>query len=186
MWKFKKQKQNIETGEMKRKNFCFLMKGSKVLSSDETVIKQTKKALTCEPRTQKDFYDSIIELIGGEAGIAQQSKEVMEALAKLKESIDANLHSAKCIEEHFYFRFKNNGGIEALTQVLQNCKTPKDYAKLACQIFNSKHFIKKNTVFMNWYRTFCEKVGCVFCGDYKPSKLKLKVDEERYYAFLHI
>ena len=142
-------------------------------------------ALKCVPRTQKDIYDIIIELIGGETGIVKQNRKVKEAIIQLKDSIAVNLHNASCLKEHFYLNFQKKGGIESLTDVLQNCKTLKDYAKLAYQIFISRYFIKKKTVFRSWYRTFCDKVGCEFSDEYKPSKLKLEDGEDQYYAFLH-
>ena len=79
-------------------------------------------ALKCVPRTQKDIYDIIIELIGGETGIVKQNRKVKEAIIQLKDSIAVNLHNASCLKEHFYLNFQKKGGLSHLQTYFKTVK----------------------------------------------------------------
>ncbi len=61
-----------------------------------------------------------------------------------------------------------------------------EYAKIAYLIYNSDKMSRlKPNSFIDWYKYFCQIVGCEFNSEYKPSKLKdtKKLEKEFYFLF---
>jgi hypothetical protein len=94
---------------------------------------------------------------------------------------------AERLKKHFKYIFtKDGGGFETLMNLLQCNQSDYKRAIIACQIYNSKYFIKGDfKTFSSWYKTFCDIMGCKFHKDYKPSNLMPQTEEEKMsYNFL--
>ena len=188
----------LEAQKIAKNSYCFLSIAGKELSSDEVVIKLINNAINDGTRdTKKECYNGILQLIGEDR--VNQSEELKGALSRLKASIDTygsnevsteQGNSSKIdtnrLEACFSYQFKKNAGIDSLVNLFNDCYGAIWYAKIAYQIYISPHFLNKPRLFSQWYRTFCEIVGCEYCEGYKPCKLKLSPNEEPMFTFLKI
>ena len=74
---------------------------------------------------------------------------------------------------------------ESLTNPAKT-RSSLEYAKIAYLIFCSNKVLerKRPQTFSEWYRFFCNVVGCEFNPDYKPSKLKDTSSLEKEFSYL--
>ena len=80
---------------------------------------------------------------------------------------------------NYYKRLEEN-----LTDVTKE-RSFIEYAKIALLIYNSKKMsAKKPHSFSDWYKYFCQIVGCEYNSEYKPSKLKDTKGLEKEFYFL--
>ena len=102
------------------------------------------------------------------------------------ESKEERIIDEEWLKSHFKIQFKReDGGFDTLVNMLKANHSPKYFAKIALQIYESRYFIKTDfATFSSWYKSFCEKIGCHYCSNYKPSKLKLTKEESSSFYFL--
>jgi hypothetical protein len=114
-----------------------------------------------------------------------------EKVESLRNEI-GSYHLPKEFAEHFTapFRGIGTGNIDYYKQ-LEDSLTDRakkrsvlEYAKIAHLIYNSDKMSRlKPNSFTNWYKYFCQIVGCEHNPDYKPAKLKdtKGLEKEFYY-----
>ncbi len=189
-------------GEQVKNAWSFIAIGKKELSSDEAKIMEINNAVkfgTLEE--QKGVLYSIRLLIPPEE-MSNQSPALLEAIERLKASINSQTPTADTqtkerhidierLKAHFNLSFKRkDGGFDTLVNIIRQDKSPKDYAKLALQIFNCKYFLKADFAkkngrgFAHWLRTFYDIIDCNPV-EYRPRDLKLTLQEEAPYGFLN-
>ena len=115
-----------------------------------------------------------------------------EKIESLRNEI-SSYHLSKDFAEHFTapFRGIGTGNIDYYKQ-LEDSLTDKakkrsvlEYAKIAYLIYNSEKMSRlKPNSFIDWYKYFCQIVGCKYNPEYKPSKLKDTKGLEKEFYFL--
>lgn len=121
----------------------------------------------------------------------KQIEEEMELLGiefQEKEKNNCDIKASHFIKESelrdcFTLAFKGGGNsttridyfTEYLLPDLKIERNAKDFARIALLIYDSKVLLsaKRPKTFDNWYRTFCELVGCEYNSNYKRSKLDI-------------
>lgn len=100
--------------------------------------------------------------------------------------------NADGLKEYFKLSFRGggHGNIDYFTDYLladlKVNRSDKDFAKIALLIHNSDKLISamRPNTFKEWYKKFCELVGCGFHEEYKPNKLESDEDFRRKFAYL--
>lgn len=94
--------------------------------------------------------------------------------------------------EYFTPTFRGERGentynyFETLISDLRENRNDKEFARIALMIYKSGNMIKakKKATFKDWYRTFCELVGCGFNKAYKPCNLQPTKDLEKKFSYI--
>lgn len=87
------------------------------------------------------------------------------------------------LEQFFKYDLRRKGFYEILIERLNEAAnklhyTDMDYARIAYLLFKSPHFLKpkSNYKFTEWYKAFCNIVGCKYHDTFYPSTLKRDQD----------
>lgn len=89
---------------------------------------------------------------------------------------------------YFNARFRRDRvtGIDHLEQLADDLLAfnykPKDFARVANLLYNSKSMINKPASYNIWYKTFCQIVGCRYVKDYHQNHVE---DFHRYTKVFH-
>lgn len=128
-----------------------------------------------------------------------ETPTVIDMENKFKEKIEALRNEIKSRQlpaefaDYFIAPFKGigNGNINYYKRLEENLtdasreRSVIEYAKIALLIYNSKKMsAKKPQTFSDWYKYFCQIVGCEYNPEYKPSKLKDTKGLEKEFYFL--
>ncbi len=135
--------------------------------------------------------DLLMDEFGKMPTVIDLENDFKEKVESLRNEI-GSYHLPKEFAEHFTapFRGIGTGNIDYYTQ-LEDSLTDRakkrsvlEYAKIAHLIYNSDKMSRlKPNSFTNWYKYFCQIVGCEHNPDYKPAKLKdtKGLEKEFYY-----
>ena len=135
--------------------------------------------------------DLLMDEFGKMPTVIDLENDFKEKVESLRNEI-GNYHLPKDFAEHFTapFRGIGTGNIDYYKQ-LEDSLTDRakkrsvlEYAKIAHLIYNSDKMSRlKPNSFTNWYKYFCQIVGCEHNPDYKPAKLKdtKGLEKEFYY-----
>ena len=87
------------------------------------------------------------------------------------------------LKQFFKYDLRRKGFYEILIERLNEAAnklhfTDMDYARIAYLLFKSPHFLKpkSNYKFTEWYKAFCNIVGCKYHDTFYPSTLKRDQD----------
>lgn len=87
------------------------------------------------------------------------------------------------LEQFFKYDLRRKGFYEILIERLNEAAnklhyTDMDYARIAYLLFKSPHFLKpkSNYKFTEWYKAFCNIVGCKYHDTFYPSTLRRNQD----------
>lgn len=123
-------------------------------------------------------------LIGYEAKGIYLSEEIEKAIVEMnpqnqsKEEKKREIDKER-LEEQFNVKFNKKDYIPTIINFLEQKQKDKNLARSALIIYESQYFIKKKyNTFSDWYKTFCEIVGCKFHSSYEPNKLKDSIYEK--------
>ena len=135
--------------------------------------------------------DLLMDEFGKMPTVIDLENDFKEKVESLRNEI-SSYHLPKDFAEHFTapFRGIGTGNIDYYKQ-LEDSLTDRskkrsvlEYAKIAHLIYNSNKMSRlKPNSFTNWYKYFCQIVGCEHNPDYKPTKLKdtKGLEKEFYY-----
>ena len=135
--------------------------------------------------------DLLMDEFGKIPTVIDLENDFKEKVESLRNEI-GSYHLPKEFAEHFTapFRGIGTGNIDYYKQ-LEDSLTDRakkrsvlEYAKIAHLIYNSDKMSRlKPNSFTNWYKYFCQIVGCEHNPDYKPAKLKdtKGLEKEFYY-----
>lgn len=135
--------------------------------------------------------DLLMDEFGKIPTVIDLENDFKEKVESLRNEI-GSYHLPKDFAEHFTapFRGIGTGNIDYYKQ-LEDSLTDRakkrsvlEYAKIAHLIYNSDKMSRlKPNSFTNWYKYFCQIVGCEHNPDYKPAKLKdtKGLEKEFYY-----
>ena len=135
--------------------------------------------------------DLLMDEFGKMPTVIDLENDFKEKVESLRNEI-GSYHLPKDFAEHFTapFRGIGTGNIDYYKQ-LEDSLTDRakkrsvlEYAKIAHLIYNSDKMSRlKPNSFTNWYKYFCQIVGCEHNPDYKPAKLKdtKGLEKEFYY-----
>lgn len=135
-------------------------------------------------------YDSrmIIEMIERLKTLDNPSPQKDEPIKKERVLDEDNLKG------YFTLTFKGGGNsttkidyfTEFLLPDLRIDRNDKDFARIAYLIYESGKLIKtmRPKTFKQWYRLFCNLVGCKYNVNYKPSNLKIGDEFKRSFNYL--
>lgn len=127
----------------------------------------------------------------------QHEEETITSNQHEEETITSNGNNVRSIKEEelkAYFKLSFRGGgncnmdyfTNNLLPDLRQNRSDKDFAKIALLIHESDKLISsmRPNPFKEWYRIFCELVGCRFHKEYKPNKLKSDEAFRRKFYYL--
>lgn len=109
---------------------------------------------------------------------------------------DGEQHEREIKEDELRGYFKivflgaGNGNIDYFTNNLlpdlKENRSDKDFAKIALMIYNNGKLTSsmRPKTFKEWYKRFCDMVGCGFHRDYKPSILDAGNDFKQAFYYL--
>jgi hypothetical protein len=124
----------------------------------------------------------------------------MECLGKIKKEVDKQTEQSEPeqkvepqqpsviineseLEQFFKYDLRRKGFYETLIERLNEAAnklhyTDMDYARIAYLMFKSPHFLKpkSNYKFTEWYKAFCNIVGCKYHDTFYPSTLRRNQD----------
>lgn len=137
--------------------------------------------------------DLLMDEFGKMPTVIDLENDFKEKVESLRNEINS-YHLPKEFAEHFTAPFKGVGqGNINYYEKLEDSLTDRaktrsilEYARIAYLIYNSDKMNQrlKPHSFIDWYKYFCQIVGCEFNPEYKPSKLKDTKGLEKEFYFL--
>ena len=137
--------------------------------------------------------DLLMDEFGKMPTVIDLENDFKEKVESLRNEINS-YHLPKDFAEHFSAPFKGVGqGNINYYEKLEDSLTDRartrsvlEYAKIAHLIYNSDKINQrlKPHSFSDWYKYFCQTVGCEYKPEYKPSKLKDTKGLEKEFYFL--
>ena len=137
--------------------------------------------------------DLLMDEFGKMPTVIDLENDFKEKVKSLRNEINS-YHLPKDFAEHFSAPFKGVGqGNINYYEKLEDSLTDRaktrsvlEYARIAHLIFNSDKMNQrlKPHSFSDWYKYFCQIVGCEYNPEYKPSKLKDTKGLEKEFYFL--
>ena len=137
--------------------------------------------------------DLLMDEFGKMPTVIDLENDFKEKVESLRNEINS-YHLPKEFAEHFSAPFKGVGqGNINYFEKLEDSLTDRaktrsvlEYARIAYLIYNSDKMNQrlKPHSFIDWYKYFCQIVGCEFNPEYKPSKLKDTKGLEKEFYFL--
>ena len=126
--------------------------------------------------------ENLSEMYGGmtlQMALVKPSNELVVCKAHIPAVQGLSRHDAivEGLSSYFgpKFRRANMAGIDYLAQLasdLQRYKhKDKDFARIALMLYNSQSMICKPSAFKEWYKVFCEVVGCRYVESYHPHNI---------------
>ena len=137
--------------------------------------------------------DLLMDEFGKMPTVIDLENDFKEKVESLRNEINS-YHLPKEFAEHFSAPFKGVGqGNINYYEKLEDSLTDRaktrsvlEYARIAHLIYNSDKMNQrlKPHSFSDWYKYFCQIVGCEYNPEYKPSKLKDTKGLEKEFYFL--
>ena len=137
--------------------------------------------------------DLLMDEFGKMPTVIDLENDFKEKVESLRNEINS-YHLPKEFAEHFTAPFKGVGqGNINYYEKLEDSLTDRvktrsvlEYARIAHLIYNSDKMNQrlKPHSFSDWYKYFCQIVGCEYNPEYKPSKLKDTKGLEKEFYFL--
>ena len=137
--------------------------------------------------------DLLMDEFGKMPTVIDLENDFKEKVESLRNEINS-YHLPKEFAEHFSAPFKGVGqGNINYYEKLEDSLTDRaktrsvlEYARIAHLIYNSDKMNQrlKAHSFSDWYKYFCQIVGCEYNPEYKPSKLKDTKGLEKEFYFL--
>ena len=137
--------------------------------------------------------DLLMDEFGKMPTVIDLENDFKEKVESLRNEINS-YHLPKEFAEHFSAPFKGVGqGNINYYEKLEDSLTDRvktrsvlEYARIANLIYNSDKMNQrlKPHSFSDWYKYFCQIVGCEYNPEYKPSKLKDTKGLEKEFYFL--
>lgn len=137
--------------------------------------------------------------------LSYDSRMIVEMIERLKTLDNPSPHKDESIKKervldednlkgYFTLTFKGGGNsttkidyfTEFLLPDLRIDRNDKDFARIAYLIYESGKLIKaiRPKTFKQWYRLFCNLVGCNYNANYKPSNLKISDEFKKNFNYL--